>query len=94
MEERDTDSLQIIEKEQASAACTSASVALLLHGTEDEGDSAICKWAQEDTEDAPVDMLIDVHQTDLHAAPLAFAGGYTTMETFRQAMAQEVPLTT
>lgn len=94
VEERDTDSLQIIEKERANAACTSASVTLLLHGTEDEGDSAICKWAQEDTEDVPGDMLTDVQQTDLHAAPLAFASGYTTMETFRQAMAQEVSLTT
>lgn len=94
MEERDTDSLQIVEKEQASAACTSASVALLLQVTEDDGDSAFCKWAQEDTEDVPGDTLTDVQQTDLHAAPLAFASGYTTMETFRQAMAQEVPLTT
>lgn len=66
MEEWETDSLQIVQKEEAISACISAEMPPLLDGSEDE--------------------FGDAQETHLNAAPLALAGGYSTMETFRQAV--------
>lgn len=64
MEEWDTDSLQIVQKEQAITACISAEMPSLLDGPEDE--------------------FGDVQETHVDDTPVA--GGYSTMETFRQAV--------
>lgn len=64
VEEWDTDSLQIVQKEQAITACISAEMPSLLDGPEDE--------------------FGDVQETHVNDTPLA--GGYSTMETFRQAV--------
>lgn len=68
MEEWDTDSLQIVQKEHAFATCTSA----LLDGLEED--------------------LGDARETQPCPAPLAPAGGYTTMEMFRKAALDGAPL--
>lgn len=69
MEECDTNSLQIVQREQAIAACTSAEMPSRLDDSEDE--------------------FGDVQETHLSAAPLA--GGYTTVEMFRQAVSASMP---
>lgn len=101
VEEWDTNSLQVVEREDVIAASTLPSTPPLLHDSEDEGDSAemTCNWIQRDTEDAAGDILpyiraetfAGIQQTDLHTSPLAFASGYTTMEMFQQVTPQGVP---
>nr|XP_046230966.1 interleukin-31 receptor subunit alpha isoform X2 [Scatophagus argus] len=103
VEEWDTNSLQIIEKEDAIPASTLASERLLLHASEDEGDSAdmTCDWMQGDAEDADEDILADttsetfsgIQQTDLQTSSFAFPSGYTTMEMFQQVMPANTPVT-
>lgn len=71
MEQQDTDSLQIVPKEQATTARISADMPPLLEGSEDD--------------------FGDVRETHLKAAPAAPAGGYTTVEMFRQAVSASTP---
>lgn len=101
MEERDTNSLHIVEEEDVIPASMSPSMPLLLHASEDKEDSpeTTCPWVQTDNEgtdgDIPPDVTAetfsDIRQTDLHTSPFAFQSGYTTMEMFQQAMPQGVP---
>lgn len=100
VEEWDTNSLQIVEKE----AAIPANVIPFLHTSKDEGDSAemTCNWIQRDTEDVTGGFLPDattgtrshVPQTELHSPPLAFSSEYTTMEMFNQLMPQGIPADT
>ncbi|XP_074473398.1 interleukin-31 receptor subunit alpha [Sebastes fasciatus] len=99
VEEWDTNSLQIVEKEDA--ASTLPSMVPLLCASEDEADSPEMtrNWIQRETEDATGDIppnitaetLPDIQQTDPRSSPLAFPSGYTTMEMFQQGMPQGVP---
>ncbi|XP_070781171.1 interleukin-31 receptor subunit alpha [Enoplosus armatus] len=101
VEEWDTNSLQIVEKEDVEPASTLASVIPLLHASEDEGDSPemTCNWIQRDTEDATGGTLPDVtaetvsdaRRTDFQSSPVAFSSEYTTMEMFQQVMPQGLP---
>ncbi|XP_041816671.1 leukemia inhibitory factor receptor [Chelmon rostratus] len=101
VEERDTNSLHIVEEEDVIPASMSPSMPLLLHASEDKEDSpeTTCPWVQTDNEgtdgDIPPDVTAetfsDIRQTDLHTSPFAFQSGYTTMEMFQQAMPQGVP---
>ncbi|XP_044030201.1 uncharacterized protein LOC122865602 isoform X2 [Siniperca chuatsi] len=104
VEEWDTNSLQIIEKEDEIPASTLASTLPLLHVSEDEGDSPeiTFNWIQRDTEDATGDILpditaetfLDIHRTDPQSSPFAFSSEYTTMEMFQQGMPQGMPVNT
>lgn len=75
MEDWETDSLQIVEKEQVVTAFISAAMPPLLVGSED----------------GLGDGLGDVQETHPRAAPPALVGGYTTMEMFRQAVPDNTP---
>lgn len=97
MEEGDTNSLQIVEKEEAADTLPSP----LLQHSEDEGCSAETSTALVQRDDAAAaapyvhaDMLAYGAKTDLHVCPPAFASGYTTMEMFQQAMPQGAPAST
>lgn len=97
MEEGDTNSLQIIEKEEAADALPPP----LLQHSEDEGRSAEASTTLVQRDDAAAaapyvhaDMLGYGAKTDLHVCPPAFASGYTTMEMFQQAMPQGAPAST
>lgn len=100
VEEWDTNSLQIVEKE----AAIPANMLPFLHISEDEGDSAemTCNWMKRNTEDATrgilpdatIDTRSNMPQTDIHNPPLAFSSEYTTMEMFNQLMPQGIPANT
>lgn len=97
VEEGDTNSLQIVEKEEAADTLPS----LLLQHSEDEGRSAEASTALVQSDDAAAaapyvhaDMFGYGAKTDLHVCPPAFASGYTTMEMFQQAMPQGSPAST
>lgn len=104
VEEWDTNSLQILEKEDVKPASTLPSLTPLLPGSEDEEDEAemTCIWEQRDTEDATGDIVPEVtaetfpdaQRTDIQASSLAFVSGYTTMEMFQQVNSQVVQLNT
>ncbi|XP_026210273.1 interleukin-31 receptor subunit alpha isoform X2 [Anabas testudineus] len=95
VEEWDTNSLQIVEKE----AVISANMLPLLDTSEDRGDSAqmTSNWIQRDTEDVtggiPPGAITcsNTPQTDLHGSPFAFSSEYTTMEIFNRLMPQGIP---
>ncbi|XP_035524312.1 interleukin-31 receptor subunit alpha [Morone saxatilis] len=103
VEEWDTNSLQILEKEEVIPASTLASLPLLC-ATEDEEDSSeiICNWFHRDAEVSSGDILPDItaetssgiQRTDLQISPLAFTCGYTTMEMFQQGMLPNTPTVT
>lgn len=98
VEEGDTNSLQIVEKEEAADTLPSP----LLQHSEDEGRSAEASTALVQRDDAAAAAAPYVHadmfgygaKTDLHVCPPAFASGYTTMEMFQQAMPQGAPAST
>lgn len=97
VEEGDTNSLQIVEKEEAADTLPSP----LLQHSEDEGCSAEASTALVQRDDAAAaapyiheDMLGYGAKTDLNVCPPAFASGYTTMEMFQQAMPQVAPAST
>ncbi|XP_008274360.1 interleukin-31 receptor subunit alpha [Stegastes partitus] len=102
VEEWDTNSLQIVEKEAVIPASTLPSA--LLCAAEDEEDSPemICDWFQMDTDSAAgeispedtTDTLLETQQTNIQNAPLVFSSGYTTMEMFQQGMPQGLPVNT
>lgn len=96
VEEGDTNSLQIVEKEEAAHTLPSP----LLQHSEDEGRSAEASTPLLQRDDAAAaaatpyvhaDMLGYGANTDVHVCPPAFASGYTTMEMFQQAMPQGAP---
>lgn len=104
MEEWDTNSLQIVEKEDVIPASTLPSMIPLLHASEDDVDSPemTCNWIQGDTEDATGDIspdittetLPDVQRTNPQSSPFAFSSDYTTMEMFQQGMPPGIPVNT
>ena len=100
VEEWDTNSLQIVEKEDVLPASTLTSMLPHLHSSEDEEDSEdmSCEWFQRDSEDPSDDIFPDdstelvseIERTDLQTPTQAFPTGYTTMEMFQQGMPQPV----
>ncbi|KAM8742846.1 interleukin-6 receptor subunit beta [Acanthopagrus schlegelii] len=100
VEEWDTNSLQIVEKEDVLPASTLTSMLPHLHSSEDEEDSEdmSCEWFQRDSEDPSDDIFPDdstelvseIERTDLRTPTQAFPTGYTTMEMFQQGMPQPV----
>ncbi|XP_051268114.1 interleukin-31 receptor subunit alpha isoform X2 [Dicentrarchus labrax] len=104
VEEWDTNSLQILEKEEEVIPASTLTSLPLLHATEDEEDSSeiICNWFHRDAEGSSGDILPDItaetfsgiQPTDLQISPLAFTCGYTTMEMFQQGMLPNTPTVT
>ncbi|XP_049460879.1 leukemia inhibitory factor receptor isoform X1 [Epinephelus fuscoguttatus] len=104
VEEWDTNSLQIVEKEDVIPASTLPSMIPLLHASEDDVDSPemTCNWIQGDTEDATGDIspdittetLPDVQRTNPQSSPFTFSSDYTTMEMFQQGMPPGIPVNT
>ncbi|XP_073333660.1 leukemia inhibitory factor receptor [Pagrus major] len=100
VEEWDTNSLQIVEKEDVIPASALTSILPLLHPSEDEEDSEdmTCEWFQRDSEDPSDDILpddttescADIQRTNLQTSTQAFPTGYTTMEMFQQGAPQPV----
>ncbi|XP_047185518.1 leukemia inhibitory factor receptor isoform X2 [Scophthalmus maximus] len=100
VEEWDTDSLRIVEKE----GVVLPSVLLLLHDSKDEEDEedeedsseAICNWTL-DTEHAGGHVVPDDTTdavSDFQSSPVAFSSEYTTLESFQQLMPQGNPAIT
>ncbi|XP_030291005.1 leukemia inhibitory factor receptor [Sparus aurata] len=100
VEEWDTNSLQIVEKEDVIPASTLTSMLPLLHPSEDEEDSEDMsgEWFQRDSEDPSDDIFpddtiesfSDIQRTDLQTSTQVFPTGYTTMEMFQHGMPQPV----
>lgn len=100
VEEWDTNSLQIVEKEDVIPASTLTSMLPLLHPSEDEEDSEDMsgEWLQRDSEDPSDDIFpddtiesfSDIQRTDLQTSTQVFPTGYTTMEMFQHGMPQPV----
>ncbi|XP_030004398.1 protein sidekick-2 isoform X2 [Sphaeramia orbicularis] len=90
VEEYDTNSLQIIEKEAAIPVSVLPSILPLLHNSEEEEDvpEVTCDGMQRDSEDATGDGApdnpADTQHTDLDRSQFVFTSGYTTMEMFQQ----------
>ncbi|XP_031716078.1 protein sidekick-2 [Anarrhichthys ocellatus] len=104
VEEWDTISLRLVEKEDdATPASTSPSELLLLHASEDEGDSPEMSpdWIQRDTEDAAGDVppdstgetFPDIRRTDTQSSPFAFSSAYTTLDMFQRGMPANTSVT-
>ncbi|XP_041667432.1 protein sidekick-2 [Cheilinus undulatus] len=103
VEEWDTNSFQIVKKEDVMPTPTLASALPLLHALEDDDNQRerSCDWissdTEEETEDTGPDLttqtISDIPRTDLQSSTFAFQSGYTTMEMFQQVMPQEVPVT-
>lgn len=95
VEEWDTNSLQVVEKEVVIPANLP-----LLHASEEEGET--CNWIHRDTEDATggilpdatTDTVSNMPRTDLQSSPFAYSSEYTTMEMFNQVMPQCIPANT
>ncbi|XP_038588961.1 interleukin-31 receptor subunit alpha isoform X2 [Micropterus salmoides] len=104
VEEWDTHSLHIVEKENVVPASTLASMLPLLRASDNEEDSTEMtrSWIHSDTEDATGDIDRDSNaetfsanqQTHRQSPPFAFSCDYTTMEMFQQVMPQGVPANT
>lgn len=96
MEEWDTKSLQIVEKEAVIPASTLPSMLPLLSDSVDEADSAELTWFQRDSDDTsgdalPDDTSLDAGQTVFRSPPFAFPSGYTTLEMLQQVIPQGTP---
>lgn len=99
VEERDTESLQLVEKAAAIPASPSPFIIPLLHHSGDETDSvgATCNWMQTDTGGTTGDFMsdevktLDMQRTVVQSSPLTFSSEYTTIEMFQQAMPQPAP---
>ncbi|KAK2818700.1 hypothetical protein Q5P01_024261 [Channa striata] len=99
VEEWDTNSLQIVEKEDGIGETFPC-----LRDSRDEGDAPEITrdWIQRDAEDSTEDVLYDeptetistLPRTNLQSSPLAFSSGYTTMEMFNQVKPQGNPANT
>ncbi|KAM4532117.1 interleukin-31 receptor subunit alpha [Fundulus diaphanus] len=98
VEEWDTKSLQILEREAPIPPHTLPSMLPLLRTCEDVGDSpeVLYPWSERDTDsgtedslrDDTADTLLDTQRTHLQSSPLTFSGGYTTMAMFQQLIPQ------
>ncbi|XP_030598490.1 interleukin-31 receptor subunit alpha [Archocentrus centrarchus] len=98
VEEWDTKSLHIVEKEAVPPANILPSILPLLCGLDNERDSPemTSNWIQRETGDAAGDLSSDIttdrqletQQTDRQSFPFAFPSGYTTMEMLQQVMPQ------
>ncbi|KAM4528250.1 leukemia inhibitory factor receptor [Odontesthes bonariensis] len=104
VEEWDTKSLHILEKEAVIPAATLPSMLPLLRTTEDEMDSpeTTSNWIQRDTvsetgeifpDDSP-DPSLDTRRTELQSSPFVFPSDYTTMEMFQKLMPHGLPADT
>ncbi|XP_068562652.1 interleukin-31 receptor subunit alpha [Cebidichthys violaceus] len=103
VEEWDTNSLRLVEKEDATPASASPSMLSLLHASEDEGDSAEMTRdrIQRDTEDAAGDVppdgaegtFPDIRRTDTQSSPFAFSSEYTTLDMFQRGMPANTSVT-
>jgi len=104
VEELDTKSLQILEKEAVIPAATLPSMLPLLSTTEDEIDSpeTTSNWIQRDTvsetgeifPDDSTDASLDTRRTELQSSPFVFPSDYTTMEMFQKLTPHGVPADT
>ncbi|XP_038126036.1 interleukin-31 receptor subunit alpha isoform X1 [Cyprinodon tularosa] len=91
VEEWDTKSLEILEKEAIIPPQMSPSKLQLLRVCQDVGDSLDIThiWSPRDGgDDDKTDPLLDTPTTCFPSSPLAFTGGYTTMEMFQQLIPQ------
>ncbi|KAK9532306.1 hypothetical protein VZT92_009695 [Zoarces viviparus] len=93
--EWDTNSLRLVEREDATPASTSPSMLSLLHTSEDEGDSpeTTRDWIQGDTEDAAGDTWPDIRWTDTQSCPFAVSSAYTTLDMFQRGTPANTPVT-
>ncbi|XP_034402997.1 leukemia inhibitory factor receptor isoform X2 [Cyclopterus lumpus] len=93
VEEWDTSSLQVVEKEDATPSSASPSTLPLLGASEEDSPETTRNRIQRDPEDATGDIppysteetFSDIQRTDNQSCPLAFSGGYTTLDMFQQA---------
>lgn len=90
VEEWDTNSLQIVEKETVMATDSLPHV----YASEDEGSAP--HWFQTDSEDARGGggILPDALSDTPQSSPFTYTSGYTTMEVFNQVMPQCVQANT
>ncbi|XP_074547054.1 interleukin-31 receptor subunit alpha [Halichoeres trimaculatus] len=95
LEEGDSSSLQILEKEEEIPSCSLPPMFPLLTSLEEEENDdeegqpdMTCDWMQSAAEDPSGDTLPDIstETTELQSPSVAFASGYTTMEMFQQMM--------
>ncbi|KAM7368703.1 hypothetical protein PAMP_013015 [Pampus punctatissimus] len=92
VEEWDTNSLHVVEKEAAIPVSALPSTLPLLHNSEDEEEPSETtrNWNQRDTNDAsgdiPPDTSSKIQQTNFQSSPFALSSGYTTMEMFQHVM--------
>ncbi|KAM6975868.1 leukemia inhibitory factor receptor [Tautogolabrus adspersus] len=98
VEEWETSSLQIVEREEMIPDCTSPSTLPLLHALEDQEDESgtTCDWIPCDTTDDNLPDITaetnsDIPRTDLQSSTFAFPSGYTTIEMFQQVTPRAVP---
>ncbi|KAF3849297.1 hypothetical protein F7725_015794 [Dissostichus mawsoni] len=104
VEEWDTNSLRIVEKQEVIPASPLPSMLPLLHASDDEEDSTemTCNWIQGDTgdstEEIPSDItgkiLPDINRIDPQSSPFTFPCDYTTIEMFQQGIPQSMPART
>lgn len=102
MEEWDTKSLQILEREDVNHAGMLPSKLPLLRTSENQEDfpEMTCSWTQMDPDstagdnppDDTADTLLNTQQSDIQSSPLTFAGDYTTMEMFQQLICQDMEM--
>ncbi|XP_054908661.1 oncostatin-M-specific receptor subunit beta [Poeciliopsis prolifica] len=83
VEEWDTKSFQILEREAAVPPQTSS---MLPHvrTCEDDTLETAHAWSERDEDSATDDDAADTQRTHFQSAPFTLAGGYTTMEMFQQ----------
>ncbi|XP_072227845.1 interleukin-31 receptor subunit alpha [Leuresthes tenuis] len=101
VEELDTKSLQILEKEAVIPAATLPSMLRLLSTTEDETDSpeTTSNWIQRDTvsetgelfPDDSTDTSLDTRRAELQSSLFVFPSDYTTLEMFQKLTPHGVP---
>ncbi|XP_033978721.1 interleukin-31 receptor subunit alpha isoform X1 [Trematomus bernacchii] len=104
VEEWDTNSLKIVEKQEVIPASPLPSMLPLLHASDDEEDSTemTCNWIQGDTgdstEEIPSDItgkiIPDINRIDPQSSPFTFPCDYTTIEMFQQGIPQSMPART
>lgn len=98
VEEWDTKSFQILEKEAVIPPQMLPSMLPLLSTFEENSPEMNYTWSEGDTDSATetedtlyedtVDTLMETQTTQIQSSPLAFPGGYTTMEMFQQLVPQ------
>lgn len=105
VEEWDTNSLKIVEKQEVIPASPLSSMLPLLHASDDEEEDSTemtCNWIQGDTgdstEEIPSDItgkiIPDINRIDPQSSPFTFPCDYTTIEIFQQGIPQSMPART